>query len=190
MPRDSAPTKQSILDAGFRLFFEKGYARVSMDDIAARAGLTKRTLYYHFDSKDALVGAVLRNQNEQALRQFQRWIEPSARTPVAFSDSLFDKLLTWYRSPGWKGSGFTRLAMELADLPGHPARHASRMHKAAVQDWLSHQLQLRQAVDHEEKAQAIAILLEGAMTLALLHGDASYIERASESARSILAESL
>ena len=186
MPRDSAPTRRSILKAGFQLFFERGYARVSMDDIAAGASLTKRTLYYHFNSKDELVGAVLRGQNEQTLRQFQRWVDPLAQTPVEFSDSLFEKLLLWSRRPDWRGSGYTRLALELTDLPGHPARNAARVHKAAIQAWLSRQLELRHAENFEDKAQAIAVLLEGAMTLALVHGDQSYIETARTNARKIL----
>ena len=123
MPKDSTPTRRSILNAGFQLFFKRGYARVSMEDIATKAGLTKRTLYYHFDSKDALVGAVLRCQNEQTLRQFQKWVDPTAKTPAEFADSLFHKLMLWSQKPNWRGSGYTRLALELADLPGHPARH-------------------------------------------------------------------
>ena len=189
MPKNSAPTKQLILDAGFQLFFQRGYARVSMDEIAAKAGLTKRTLYYHYNSKDELVGAVLQNQNEHTLRQFQGWIDPQAATPAEFTDSLFRKLAAWAGKPGWKGSGYTRLAMELADLPGHPARLAARIHKHAIEDWLSQQLQLRSASNIEHNARTIAILLEGAMTLALLHGDTSYIETASKSARAVLATS-
>ena len=186
MPKDSAPTRRSILNAGFQLFFERGYARVSMDDIAARAGLTKRTLYYHFNSKDELVGAVLRGQNEQTLQQFQRWVDPLAQTPVEFSDSLFEKLSLWSRNPDWRGSGYTRLALELADLPGHPARLAAKVHKIAIEAWLSRQLELRHADNFADKAQAMAVLLEGAMTLALVHGDQNYIETARINARTIL----
>lgn len=186
MPKDSAPTRRSILNAGFQLFFKRGYARVSMDDIAAKAGLTKRTLYYHFNSKDALVGAVLRGQNEQTLQQFQSWVDPLAQTPVEFSDSLFGKLLLWSQKPDWRGSGYTRLALELTDLPGHPARLAAKVHKAAIEAWLSRQLELRHAENFEDKARAVAVLLEGAMTLALVHGDPNYIETARTNAQMIL----
>jgi len=39
------------------------------------------------------------------------------------------------------GSGITRLALELADLPGHPARLIARRHKSEVHDWLAGMLQ-------------------------------------------------
>jgi AcrR family transcriptional regulator len=44
-----------ILDAAVSEFIEKGYEATSMDSIAARAGLTKGGLYYHFESKDDIL---------------------------------------------------------------------------------------------------------------------------------------
>ena len=186
MARSSAPTRHAILETGFHLFFSRGYARVSMDEIAEGAGVTKRTVYNHFDSKDALVGAVLQNQNKQTLQQFQKWIDPDARTPAEFSDSLFDKLMAWAVKPEWRGSGYSRLALELADLPGHPARKAAMVHKKAIERWLSAQLQMRGAENHEANSIAIALLLEGAMSLTLLHNDEKYIQSAKNNSRKLL----
>jgi AcrR family transcriptional regulator len=55
--RDS--TRQKIIDAAYDLFYEKGFNRVSVDEIAAKSGITKRTLYDHFESKDAMLAVVL-----------------------------------------------------------------------------------------------------------------------------------
>jgi len=52
MPRPPERSRRRILDAAYELFYRKGYSRVGVDEIAAFAGLTKRTLYYHFESKD------------------------------------------------------------------------------------------------------------------------------------------
>jgi AcrR family transcriptional regulator len=67
MPRSAAVTRKRILDAAYGEFRRKGYARVGVDEIAAAAKVTKRTLYYHFDSKDALLAAVLERQHELAV---------------------------------------------------------------------------------------------------------------------------
>ena len=48
---------------------------------------------------------------------------------------LFSELAKWSTKPGWTGAGFTRLVMELADLPGHPARAVAHRHKAAMEAW-------------------------------------------------------
>lgn len=49
----------SALEAAADLFLEKGYGSVSMDEIAAGAGISKRTLYNYFPAKDILFGEVV-----------------------------------------------------------------------------------------------------------------------------------
>jgi AcrR family transcriptional regulator len=51
--------EEAILDATNRLLAIKGYEPMSMDDIAAEVGVAKGSLYKHFESKDALVSAVM-----------------------------------------------------------------------------------------------------------------------------------
>ena len=133
-------TRNRILEAAFRLFFRQGFSRVSMDAIADLAGVTKRTVYYHFDSKDDIVAAVMEVQHLHLLAQYQTWLEPRSDTPREIVVSLFSKLRDWADTPDWLGSGFSRISAELADLRGHPARQAARHHKRAVEFWLAKRL--------------------------------------------------
>lgn len=48
-------TNDTILDAAVKVFAKKGFEQTSVDDIAAAAKVAKGTLYYHFDSKDAIL---------------------------------------------------------------------------------------------------------------------------------------
>lgn len=48
-----------LLSAALDLFVERGYAATKLDDVAAKAGVSKGTLYLYFDSKDALFKAVI-----------------------------------------------------------------------------------------------------------------------------------
>src|SRR6476646_8614715 len=59
MRRSAEQTRLRILDAAYGLFWRQGLLRVSMDEIAAGAGITKRALYQHFHSKDAWRAPVL-----------------------------------------------------------------------------------------------------------------------------------
>ena len=140
MPRSSEKTLQAIRAAAFRLFFKRGYTRVSMDDIAEEAGVTKRTLYYHFDSKDALLDYALGKGAEQSDATTQNWKNSSAKSSHEFLDGLILGLVTWAKTKGWTGSGFSRLSLELADLPGHPVRKAAKLHKMSVQTWIEKEL--------------------------------------------------
>ncbi|MCU1344150.1 MAG: transcriptional regulator, TetR family [Acidimicrobiia bacterium] len=59
--RQSRQTLQQLLDAGNRAFTAHGYHRCSVDQIVAEAGLTRRTFYKYFDSKQDLLLALVRD---------------------------------------------------------------------------------------------------------------------------------
>ena len=59
MPTDLQPEmRQKVLDAAARLFREKGYAGTTMREVADRCGIRAASLYYHFPSKDEILGEV------------------------------------------------------------------------------------------------------------------------------------
>src|SRR5690348_3618956 len=136
-------TKDRILETAYQLFYERGFSRISMDAVAARAGVTKRTLYNHFDSKDTLFGEMLKRQSTLAVERIRSWATRQDGTAADLVGGIFAGLTAWSAKKRWEGSGFTRLALELADLPGHPARMAARRHKAAIEHVLAGELRRR-----------------------------------------------
>src|SRR5215207_1078419 len=186
MPRSSDQTRKRILDAAYRLFRRQGYSRVSMDEIAAATGVTKRTLYYHFESKDQLLAHVLEAQHQLALAAFKTFGDRLSGSPEAIVDGLFRELAVWADRPRWAGSGFTRLVIELADLPGHPARLIARRHKAMLEAHLA-ELLARSGVERAaEIAREVWLLSEGAISLMLVHGDRGYAVAAARAAQTLL----
>jgi len=179
-------TKEKILTSAYSLFRQEGFTRVSVDAIADRAGVTKRTVYYHFKSKDDIVADVLMNQHDYLLRQFQEWAGTARQTPAQLAKNLFSRLCEWADSDTYLGSGFTRIATELADRPGHPAREAASSHKALVEQWLAIQLSEAEHPRPDSGARSIMTLIEGAMILALIHGDVTYIRSAGKAAIELL----
>ncbi|TIT50924.1 MAG: helix-turn-helix transcriptional regulator, partial [Mesorhizobium sp.] len=57
------------------MFYAEGIGRVSVDAVAEEAGLTKRTLYYHFKSKDDLIAAYLDGRDQPNLKRMAGWFE-------------------------------------------------------------------------------------------------------------------
>lgn len=186
MPRSSETTRQNILHNGYALFRRRGFTRVSMDDIASAASVTKRTLYYHFRSKDELLAAVLEAQHALALAAFRTFGERLAGSPEAIVDTLFQDLAAWADTPRWAGSGFTRLVIELADLRGHPARTIARRHKGMLERHFADLLARANVPDARERAREIWLLSEGAISLMLVHGDRSYAATAAKAAKRLL----
>lgn len=188
MPRSRAPTQQRILDAAYVLFRRKGFTRVNVDEIAAAADITKRTLYSHFRSKDDLLAAVLEAQHQLAVDAFQTFGKRLSGTATEMVKALFDELSVWSAKPRWAGSGFTRLVMELADLPGHPARSIAKRHKAILEAHLAGLLEQAGIASPRDRAREVWLLSEGAMVLVLIHGDRSYIRSAAEAAARLLSK--
>jgi AcrR family transcriptional regulator len=179
-------TRRVILDAAYELFYRKGFGRVGVDEIAAAAGVTKRTLYYHFESKDELLGAVLDLHHELAVARIRKYRDRYSGNAADIVALLFAELAKWSKKPGWTGAGFTRLVMELADLPGHPARAVARRHKSALEDWYAGLLEAAEVVSPRERAREIALLAEGATALILIHGDRSYADTAARAAKRLI----
>ena len=186
MPRSSEATRTRILDAAYGLFRRRGYTRVSMDEIAAATAVTKRTLYYHFRSKDELLAAVLETQHRLALAAFRTFGDSLGGSPEAIVDTLFRDLAAWSDKPRWAGSGFTRLVVELADLPGHPARVIARRHKAMLEAHLA-ELFAKAGINRpRESAREVWLLSEGAISLILVHRDRSYAASAAQAAKKLI----
>lgn len=178
-------TEMLIVETAYDLFYREGFSRVSIDRIAAAAGFTKRTVYLHFESKDALVDAVLDHQCESALALIASWGGEAGGDNTDLVSAIFEGLMEWASRSRWLGSGYTRAAMEFAGMPGHPARVIARRHKQAVEEWLCQELCRRGAATPEKSARQLQILIEGSMNLTLIHGDTAYIEAAREAAISL-----
>lgn len=187
MRRKTEQTRGKIVDAAYESFWRSGFMRTSVDGIAARAGITKRTLYGYFRSKDDLLAAVLQHYNELALERLQRI---AARMPAdrdGMIESYFAQLGRWASvTPRWSGSGLTRLAVELGDLPGHPARTLARRSKTTSEAWLAGLLTRAKVRQPRARAREVMLLMEGAMALMLIHGDRNYIDAASHAARQLV----
>ena len=186
MPRSADQTRKRILEGAYRLFRRQGYSRATMDDIAAEARLTKRTLYHHFNSKDQLLANVLDAQHHLALQAFRSFGDRLSGSAEAIIQGMFRELAVWAGRPRWAGSGFTRLVIELADLPGHPARLIARRHKAQLERCLAELLERSGVPQAGELARAIWLLSEGAISLILIHGDRGYSAAASDAANTLV----
>ncbi|WP_407166997.1 TetR/AcrR family transcriptional regulator [Bradyrhizobium sp. ORS 111] len=190
MPRPSEPARERIIQAASALFYNEGIRRVSVDEVAAKAGLTKRTLYYHFRSKDNLVAAYLAARDQPNLALFRKWFaEADGGLPVKV-EAIFRNLALSARHPKWKGCGFLRTSAELANMPGHPAIKIGAAHKKKFEDWLRATFAAEGIADPLRLARQTLLLLDGSFAVVLLHRDASYMETAGEAARSLIEAAL
>jgi len=186
MPHRAEDTRDRIITAAVALFYGEGIRSVSMDAVAERAGVTKRTLYYHFQSKDDLVAAYLTSRDQPTLDRFAGWLAETDGTLSQKIEGMFLRVAHAARHPKWKGCGFLRTAAELASTPGHPALKAGATHKKKFEAWLASVIREEGLNDAPLRARQILVLLDGAISVALVHRDASYAEAAGRLAADVV----
>jgi AcrR family transcriptional regulator len=176
-------TRDRILDAASLLFYREGIRAVSLDVIAAKAGVTKKTLYYHFRSKDDLIVGYLTSRDQPNLTLFAKWYDEAKGGAANRTAEIFRQVGRHARHPRWKGCGFLRTVAELANMPGHPARRIGAAHKKKFEEWLAQRYAESGLANPNTIARAVALLMEGAFAAMLIHRDPAYADAAAEAAR-------
>lgn len=179
-------TRKKILNAASKLFYENGIRSVGVDLVAETAGVTKRTLYYHFKSKDELIAAYLEARNEPVLAGLKSAIESANGSPADRVAALFDMLAAESRAPTWRGCPFARMAAELPAEQTHPARQIASDHKHAFETWLTGWFRAQGVGRSSMLAQQIIVLVDGAITQMLIHDDPGYAKASGVAARSLI----
>jgi len=101
-----------LLEAALDLFVEKGFSAARVDEVAARAGVSKGTLFLYFQSKEDLFKAVVR---ENIANQFPTWQEEFKAFEGSSADMLRYALISWWERIGkTRASGITKLVMSEA----------------------------------------------------------------------------
>lgn len=180
------PTRAKIVAAAEALFYAEGLRSVGVEAIAERAGVTKRTLYYHFRSKDDLIAAYLEARDTPTLDRYRSWLGRTGPLRDRIL-GMFEALAAYADRPKWRGCGFTRAAVELAGQPGHPAVVMAADHKARFEAWLAQELRDSGVADAGLVARQLMILLDGAIALMLIHRDVSYALAAGKAAAALVA---
>ncbi|MES2635461.1 MAG: TetR/AcrR family transcriptional regulator [Pseudomonadota bacterium] len=101
-----------LLDAALDLFVEKGFAATKAEEVAARAGVSKGTLFLYFPSKEELFKAVIR---ENLSGRFATWNDEFQKFEGNSADMLrFCMKMWWDRIGATRASGITKLMISEA----------------------------------------------------------------------------
>jgi AcrR family transcriptional regulator len=169
--------QERILDTAGRLFYGQGIRAVGVDTIAAEIGISKRTLYNHFPSKDELILAYLS----------RHFLEPKTSDRPLLEQILryFDWMERWFATDTFRGCPFVNAVAELGD-PTHPGTQMAVAYKERRRLWLRDALTQLNVADPDTLATQVAILVEGAIIAALVRGDPGMARAAKAAARVLL----
>lgn len=180
------PAARRVLEAAGRLFYERGIQAVGVDLIAAEAGVTKKTLYDRFGSKEQIVVEYLAARDERWRAFLGPYLDAAGPEPTARVLAVFDASRAWAAEHGSKGCGMVNAHAEISG-PAHPAHPVITGQKQWMLDLFTG---LAGSIAQEgagRLGETLMLLHEGALVAHGLNMFADPIGRAREEARVFLA---
>lgn len=157
----SGGAKVRILETATRLFYEEGIRGVGVDRLISEASVTKATFYKHYGSKDNLILAYIRTQDERVRQAFDDLVD-AASDPTAAVRAWVAAVSDEVGRVDFRGCAFLNAAAEYHD-PRDPVRQVVAAHR----DWYTEQLaSLLQRAGHPlpgDGADELMLARDGAM---------------------------
>jgi AcrR family transcriptional regulator len=167
--------RQRLIDAAAELFYQDGIGAVGVDRVSKVAGVSKRTLYQQFGSKDRLIAESLDARGPAIVGQYLAAADPGAPARAQIL-AVFDGLGEWTAAETFRGCPFVNTATELADAD-HPARRVARDYKVRLRDYFADQAARGRADDPDLLADQLLVVFDGAIVEAVMgtvrHADAA-----------------
>jgi AcrR family transcriptional regulator len=177
----SHDARRRILDAAVELIAQGGIRAATPAAIAERAGAGKMSLYRHFDGKDALLEAALRESDERIRRRVlgRRWAK--IEDPRERLLEMFAAAARRAERPGYAGCPYVICGLETDDAR-HPLTQVGAHHKDAVIAELTAAAAQLGAADPAALARRLLMLFDGAIAHCVLRGDGEPMREAARAA--------
>ena len=164
--------RDDIIQAAERLFYTSGFHATSTDQICREAGVSTRTLYHHFASREALTAAVMQAREQRFMAELFAPAHPDA---IA---QLFRVCGEWTLANGAKGCFFLKAWGEYAERNAALAAQALRF-RATLRRYINDCVTAAQGKEDPLLGDAIWMLFEGAITTALVMGPSAVQQAAT-----------
>jgi AcrR family transcriptional regulator len=172
------PAGQRILDVASRLFYEQGIRAVGVDMIAREAGVTKKTIYDRFGSKDALIERYLKTRDSIWHGLIEEHVEREDLDPRGRLLAMFDILEFQKRD---RGCAFINAHAEFTDSD-QQAFALTRNQKTWMRDYFRDLAQAAGAADPDSLGTQLLLLHEGTFVAYAMAGEEHAPRHAREAA--------
>ncbi|EIK63172.1 TetR/AcrR family transcriptional regulator [Pseudomonas sp. B2021] len=177
-------TRDIILDVTEKLIYRHGIAATGMDLLVKTAGVSRKSIYRYFANKDELVVAALQRRDERWMQWLRSEVERRDDSGERLL-GLFSALKGWFGSADFRGCAFINTSGETGDAQD-PVRLLAKAHKRKLFEYALELCQAHGTPDPEQQAAQLLILIDGAITVALVMGDSTAADNAQCMARTLL----
>jgi len=173
--------RERLLDSAEALFYRHGIQAIGIDRLLDDSGVGRASFYRHFESKDALVNAVLARRDAAWRATFDDILDACGDQPLA----LFDAMAARYAENDFRGCAFINAMVEAANR-NSPLHRIAAGHKQALIERIAESLRACGHADAEQQATRWVLLLDGAVVTAMREGHPWPIQEARRMAAQLL----
>ncbi|WP_426182141.1 TetR/AcrR family transcriptional regulator [Microbacterium sp. TWP3-1-2b2] len=185
------PGATRVLDAASRLFYEHGIHAIGVDTIAEAAGVTKKTLYDRFGSKEALVVSYLQHRDARWRAHVAEHLAGVPEPGAARILAVFDAAISWSDENSPKGCSAINARAEIGDgHDGHPVFPEVSRQKAWLLELFDELCREAGTSDAESTAKGLMLLYEGAIVTVGMETFAQPFQIARDVAHGMLVQEL
>lgn len=178
MTKQKVYNRERIVQTANHLFYEKGYNRTSISDVANQIEISKGNMTYHFRSKDELLLAVIDYRITSINQQLQQWNLENPDPPgrlKRFVQMLLDETEGLIRFGCPMGSLNSELGKNQRDL-----QHSSRQMFDLFKHWLDDAFGQLGCTDYSTKACHLLSMAQGTALMAYVYSDKTLLESGCE----------
>ena len=185
MPRRGAELCEHILDVASELFYAHGLRNVGINRVIRESGVSRGTLYNHFESKDHLIEAYVQRQSVRWLEWYTSRIAETPGDPRDKILGAFDVLDCWFQSGNFRGCSVANAMVELADAD-HAATELKEAHDRSLRCLFADLVEASGVEDVAELSEELFVVLRGAEMSAFLDGPQGVAQRCRRIAEHLL----
>ncbi len=181
--------RDHLIDTAITLFCEHGYHATGIDRILATAGVSKKTMYRYFRSKEELIYAALRHYDGVFRNNFMTAVEQAGATPRERLLAIFDVAEVWFGENNFFGCMYINAVGEYSEKES-PVREISRQFKQQMWNYVADLVRAAGVKDYRELTDEVCLLLEGAIVTAQVSQRPQAASTARKIAQGLIAEAL
>jgi AcrR family transcriptional regulator len=184
-----SPRRQDLIDTAIALFSENGFHATGIEMILSKAGMSKKTLYTYFRSKDELVLAALRHYDGLFRNDFMARVEKASPSAEGRLLAIFAIAEEWFSQKDFFGCIFISAASEYSDRSS-AIRQTSYEFKRLMRLFVRGLCTQLGVPNPDELADELSLLFEGATVTAQISGSPEAARVAGKMAKRLIADAM
>lgn len=183
----STSRREHLIETAIEVFSEHGFHATGIDTLLERAGMSKRTLYTYFRSKEELILAVLRHKDGLLRNQLMSTVNKVGGDPETRLLAIYDVAEAWFKQKDFFGCIFINAVGEYAS-DDSPIRQISIEYKRLMRSYILSLCSQLEIESPNDLADALALIFEGAIVTAQVSNNSQSAKTAKKVAATLIKE--